>query len=416
MIGPVMAVFEYKALEKSGKTVRGIVDADSAAAARQKLREQNLYPTKLKSSAGGGGAAAGGPESAGAGGFALGGASPRDLALMTRQLAVLLVAGMPLADALNALIEQTSKARLRKTIYEVRARVTEGMSLADAFQGHRRIFSELYVNMVRAGESSGTLETVLGRLADILERQAKLRARVLSTLAYPSFMVVFAIGIISFLTFVIVPRITQLFERQEQELPRLTEILIGTTSFVGAYWWAIGIVVIGSAIGWRLWVGSVKGRRTWDRMKLRFPLYGDLHMKLVCGRFARVLGTMLQSGLTMMRALNVVSTVVENKYIEETLESVKSDVRRGSGLAKPLRATGLFPALLIHMTELGERSGELENMLIHVADTFDEDVQVTVDAVVSLLEPIIIVVMGVFVGLLVLSILLPILNLTSGIG
>lgn len=411
-----MAVYEYKALEKSGKTVRGIVDADSAAAARQKLREQNLYPTKLRSSAGGGGAAAGPLETGGGGGIAFGGASPRDLALMTRQLAVLLVAGMPLADALNALIEQTSKARLRKTIYEVRARVTEGTSLADAFQAHRRIFSDLYVNMVRAGESSGTLEVVLGRLADILERQAKLRARVLSTLAYPSFMVVFAVGIISFLTFVIVPRITQLFERQEQELPQITEILIGTTGFVGKYWWAIAIVVVGMAIGWRVWVGSPKGRLAWDRMKLRVPMYGPLHMKLVCGRFARVLGTMLQSGLTMMRALNVVSTVVENKYVEETLESVKSEVRRGGGLAKPLRATGLFPPLLIHMTELGERSGELEKMLVHVADTFDEDVQVTVDAVVSLLEPMIIVVMGVFVGLLVLSILLPILNLTSGIG
>jgi len=411
-----MAVYEYKALEKSGKTVRGIVDADSAAAARQKLREQNLYPTKLRSSAGGGVAAAGPLETGGGGGIAFGGASPRDLALMTRQLAVLLVAGMPLADALNALIEQTSKARLRKTIYEVRARVTEGTSLADAFQAHRRIFSDLYVNMVRAGESSGTLEVVLGRLADILERQAKLRARVLSTLAYPSFMVVFAVGIISFLTFVIVPRITQLFERQEQELPQLTEILIGTTGFVGKYWWAIAIVVVGMAIGWRVWVGSPKGRLAWDRMKLRVPMYGPLHMKLVCGRFARVLGTMLQSGLTMMRALNVVSTVVENKYVEETLESVKSEVRRGGGLAKPLRATGLFPPLLIHMTELGERSGELEKMLVHVADTFDEDVQVTVDAVVSLLEPMIIVVMGVFVGLLVLSILLPILNLTSGIG
>jgi general secretion pathway protein F len=409
-----MAVYEYKALEKSGKTVRGIVDADSEVAARQKLREQNLYPTKLRSG-GGGTTAGGGPEGGGVG-FAFGGASPRDLALMTRQLAVLLVAGMPLSDALNALIEQTSKARLRKTIYEVRARVTEGTSLADAFQAHRRIFSELYVNMVRAGESSGTLEAVLGRLADILERQAKLRARVLSTLAYPSFMVVFAIGIISFLTFVIVPRITQLFERQEQELPRLTEILIGTTGFVGKYWWAIMIVVAAAAVGWRLWVGSEKGRLTWDRMKLRFPLYGPLHLKLVCGRFSRVLGTMLQSGLTMMRALNVVSTVVENKYIEATLESVKSEVRRGGGLARPLRATGLFPPLLIHMTELGERSGELEKMLVHVADTFDEDVQVTVDAVVSLLEPMIIVVMGVFVGLLVLSILLPILNLTSGVG
>jgi general secretion pathway protein F len=176
------------------------------------------------------------------------------------------------------------------------------------------------------------------------------------------------------------------------------------------------MVVVSAAVAWRLWVVSARGRKAWDRFRLRIPVYGPLHLKLVCGRFARVLGTMLQSGLTMMRALNVVTTVIDNKHIEDLLETVKADVRRGGGLAGPLRAVGVFPPLLIHMTELGERSGELEHMLVRVADTYDEDVQVTVDAAVSLLEPMIIVVMGVFVGLLVLSILLPILNLTSGIG
>ncbi len=165
-----------------------------------------------------------------------------------------------------------------------------------------------------------------------------------------------------------------------------------------------------------MWIARPAGRRTWDRVKLRFPLYGDLHLKLVAGRFARILGTMLQSGLTMMRALNVVSTVVQNRHIEDLLEDMKVEVRRGRGLARPMRDTGAFPPLLIHMTELGQRSGELENMLVRVADTFDEDVQITVDAIVSLLEPIIIVVMGVFVGLLVLSILLPILNMSTNIG
>lgn len=404
-----MAVFEYKALEKGGKTVRGVIDADSPVAARRKLREQHLYPTKLHESI------AGDAERS-AWETAFGRVSARDLALMTRQLAVLLKAGMPLADALNALLEQTSKARLRKVVYEVRSRVVEGESLADAFRAHPRVFTPLYVNMIRAGEASGTLEGVLERLANILEHQARLRAKVLSTLAYPSFMLVFAIGIISFLTFVIVPRITQLFERQEQELPPLTKALIASTDFVGTYWWAIVFAVAAIFAGWRMWVARPNGRRTWDRVKLRFPLYGDLHLKLVTGRFARVLGTMLQSGLTMMRALNVVSTVVQNRYIEDLLEEMKVDVRRGRGLAGPMRDTGAFPPLLIHMTELGQRSGELENMLVRVADTFDEDVQITVDAVVSLLEPIIIVVMGVFVGLLVLSILLPILNMSTNIG
>jgi general secretion pathway protein F len=229
-------------------------------------------------------------------------------------------------------------------------------------------------------------------------------------------MVIFAVGIISFLTFVFVPRITQLFERREQELPPLTKLLIATTDFVGSYWWAILGVLIAIYASWRAWIARDTGHATWDRMKLRFPIYGKLHVKLVCGRFARVLGTMLQSGLTMMRALQVVSTVIGNRHIETLLESVKAEVRRGRGLAGPLRATGVFPPLLVYMAELGERSGEMEASLIRVADTLDEDVQVTMDALVSLLEPVIIVVMGVFVGLLVLSILLPILNLSTQIG
>ncbi|MCH8205090.1 MAG: type II secretion system F family protein, partial [Candidatus Hydrogenedentes bacterium] len=214
-----MPVFEYKALEKSGRQVKGIVDADSPVAARRKLREQQLFPTKVKESFSATGASAGGAESA------FGGASPRDLSLMTRQLSVLLNAGMPLSDALGALLEQTSKAKFRKTIFDVRSRLSEGLSLGEALAAHPRFFSPLYVNMVRAGESSGSLEAVLERLADILEHQARLRAKVLSTLAYPCFMIVFAVGIISFLAFVIVPRITQLFEKQGQELPQLTQVL-----------------------------------------------------------------------------------------------------------------------------------------------------------------------------------------------
>ena len=405
-----MAVFEYKALEKSGKRVKGIVDADSPVAARRKLREQQLFPTKLKESRSDAGTSAHAMD------MPFGGASARDIALMTRQISVLLNAGMPLSDVLGALLEQTSKAKLRKTIFDVRARITEGLSLAEALSGHPKIFSNLYINMVRAGESSGSLEEVLERLADILEHQARLRAKVLSTLAYPCFMIVFAVGIISFLSFVIVPRITHLFEKQGQELPALTKALIATTGFIGSYWYFLIGGVVGLFVLWTYWISRPKGRRTWDRIKLKFPLYGSLHLKLVCGRFARILGTMLQSGLTMMRSLNVVSTVVQNTYIEEVLEDVKASVRRGQGLAAPLRESGIFPPMLIHMTELGQRSGELENMLVKVADTYDEDVQITIDAIVSLLEPIIIVVMGVLVGLLVLSILLPILNMSTNIG
>jgi general secretion pathway protein F len=405
-----MAVYEYKALADTGKSVKGIIDADSPVSARRKLREQNLYPTQL--SEGTGHSAAKRKDTD----VQLGGVSSRDVAMATRQMAVLLRAGMPLMETLTALIEQTTKSKLRNALYEVRDRVTEGQHFADGLAQHPRIFSSLYVNMVRAGESSGSLELVLFRLADLLEHQARMKAKVFSTLAYPAFMVLFAIAIISFLTLVVVPKITTLFEMRDITLPRITKILIGTTDFIGAYWYLLIGGVIALFALWRLWVGTDRGRITWDRIRLRMPILGPLLLKLVCARFARILSTMLVSGMTMMRALEIVNTVIQNKYIEGVLDDVKSEVRRGRGLAGPLKSSGEFPPMLIHMVELGQRSGEIEDMLQQVADTYDEDVQVTIDAVVSLLEPIIIIVMGVFVGLLVLSILMPILQMSTNIG
>lgn len=411
-----MAVYEYKAIiRSSGKTTRGVIDADSPAAARRKLREQELYPTDIKEDASQAGAdAARGVHTRIS--FGGGRVSMRDIALMTRQMAVLLRAGMPVLEALNALLDQTSKMKLRSTIYEVRDKVNSGKSLGDALADHPRIFSDLYVNMVRAGEISGTLEQVLTRLADILEHQAKLRAQILSTLAYPAFMGFFAIAIIVFLLMVIVPRITDLFQRQEAELPQLTQALIGVSDWVGAYWWIMLTLFALTFFLWRVWVSREKGRMRWDHMKLNFPLYGALHLKLVCARFARTMGTMLQSGLTVLPALDVVNAILGNAFIQNCMDDVKVGVRRGRDLAQPLKETGMFPPMMIHMIELGQRSGEIENMLIQVADTFDEDVRLTIDAMVALIEPAIIIVMGLFVGILVLAILLPIFQMTTGIG
>lgn len=409
-----MPVFQYNAIAKvGGKRTKGVIDADTAAAARRKLREQDLYPTEITEAAAG---TAEPTETAGKLKVRRGGVSSRDLALMTRQLATLLQAGMPLIEALGALQEQTSKPRLRAVVFAVRDMVNGGAGLADAVEEHPRIFSSLYANMVRAGEASGTLEPVLFRLAEILERQAKLKGQLASTLAYPIFMALFAVAIIVFLMLIIVPRITMIFEKQGQELPFLTELLIGSSDFLSRYGIVIVVAGFGVFLAWRLWIQREDGRRRWDRWKLRFPLYGSLHLKLVCARMSRTLGTMLQSGLTMMRALDVVNTVVENRYIREHMEDVKAGVRRGRDLAVPMKETGLFPPMMIHMIDLGQRSGEIEDMLVRVADTYDEDVRLTIDALVGLLEPAIIILMGVFVGFLVLAILLPILNMSTSIG
>jgi general secretion pathway protein F len=410
-----MAVYEYKAITKgSGKNVRGVIDADTPMVARRKLREQDLFPTSLTESSEGGLRAVtqgSGKRTAGRRGRV----SVRDLALLTRQFAVLLHAGMPLVEALGALIDQTSRPRLQGAIYEVRDKVNSGTTLGDALSEHPRIFSPLYVNMVRAGEVSGALEQVLVRLADILEHQSKLRSQIMSSMAYPAFMALFAVGIITFLMTVIVPRITAIFIKQKAKLPAITEYMINVSWFVAHFWWLIVLVVLGIYALWRFWISREEGRKTWDRLKLRLPVYGKLHLKLVCARFTRTLGTMLQSGLTMLPALDVVNSVLGNTHVQMYMDDVKAGVRRGRDLAAPLKETGLFPPMMIHMVELGQRSGEIESMLIKVADTYDDDVRLTIDAAVGLIEPMIIVVMGLFVGVLVLSILLPILQMSSNV-
>jgi general secretion pathway protein F len=409
-----MAVYDYKAIVKeTGKSSKGVIDAEGAAQARQKLRDQGLFPTDVveSKSLSVGGKADGkdGPKSGG------GRVSARDLAMLTRQFGVLLRAGMPLVDALGAMQEQTSKPRLQAALYDIRDNVNSGMTLGDALGKHPRLFNNLYVNMVRAGEVSGTLEEVLFRLADMQEHQSKLRSQLMSSLAYPVFMGFFAVAVVVFLMMFIVPRITKIFEKQDAALPKPTVILIGASDFLGTWWPLIVGGIIGAFLLWRWWISRPEGRLKWDRMKLRFPLYGGLHLKLVCARFARTMGTMLQSGLTMLPALEVVNSVLENAYFKEHMDEVKAGVRRGRDLAQPLRETGLFPSMLIHMVELGQKSGEIEDMLMKVADTYDDDVRLTIDAVVALIEPVIIIVMGIFVGFLVISILLPILNMSQNL-
>jgi general secretion pathway protein F len=234
-------------------------------------------------------------------------------------------------------------------------------------------------------------------------------------LAYPILMAMVGTGIITFMMGFIVPKIVQIFEKQQRELPLVTTIMITTCNFIREWWILILLGVAGLFVLWRIWVSRPEGRRRWDGMKLKMPVMGALYVKMISARFARTLGTMLQSGLIMMTALDVVKSVVENKVVENSMDDVKSGVRRGRDLTIPLKETGIFPPMLIHMVELGQRSGELENMLIRVADTYDEDIEMTVNGIVSLLEPLMIVVMGVVVGFLVFSILLPIFDMSSGI-
>jgi general secretion pathway protein F len=402
-----MPVYEYQAIARTGKKVKGVIDADSPAAARRKLRDQRMLPTAVKDSF-----VKTQAQAEVRGGF--GRVSQRDVAVMTRQLAVLLQAGMDLVEALTALLQQTSNSRLQKIVYDLRDRVNEGARLTDALGEHRRVFSELYVNMVAAGETSGALEQVLFRLAEILEKQVRLTRKIQATLAYPAFMALVGIGVISFLMVVIVPKITDLFVRQDRELPMITQVLITVCEVLADWWPVLVLSIIGLFLLWRWWVKRPEGRKRWDRLKLHIPLYSGLYVRLLSSRFCRTLGTMLSSGLTMMNGLEVVKSVLQNRVIEDAMEDVKANVRRGKDLSVPLKELNVFPPMMLSMVELGQRSGELDSMLLRVADTYDDEVETSVEALVSLLEPAMIVVMALFVGFLVIAILLPIMEMSSG--
>jgi general secretion pathway protein F len=406
-----MAVFEYQALSATGRGVAGIIEADSPAAARRRLREQGLHPVSVGESVPAGLAGREVPLRG-----LIGRSTAQEVSLMTRQLAVLLEAGMPIVDALSALLEQIDAPRLERVIHEVRDSVRQGATLGDALAAHPREFSALYVNMVRAGESSGALESVLFRLADYLENQLRVASRIKSALAYPAIMCTFGLGIILFLIRFVVPKISEVLARFGRDLPGITRALMSFCNWLRDYWWAGILGLIAVAVALHQYAKTVGGRRRWDWLRLNAPVFGDLSRKLAMSRFSRTLGTLVEGGLALMPALDIVKRIVQNVILEDAVDEARKAVRRGQDLATPLRESGLFPPMLVHMVALGERSGQLEKMLLRVADAYEEEVETKVNTLMTLLEPVIIIVMGVFVGFLVLAILLPVFDISQSLG
>jgi len=408
-----MAVYEYVALDERGKRTRGIIDADSRQAARRRLREMGLHPTGVNETDE---VAVTAERQLTVGSLTkLRRPISAEVCLVTRQLSVLLEAGMQLVEALSCVLDQIDHPRLTKVVYDVRERVRQGATFADALAAHPKVFSELYTNMVRAGESSGALDIILARLADYLENQARLAGRIKSALFYPALVVVLGTGIVGFLMAVVVPRISEMFARMGQQLPAMTKMLMAASEFTHHYWYVVVAAVVVAIIGMRRYVKTDTGRSLWHRLLLQLPLFGELALKLAVSRFARTLGTLLEGGLSMLGALTIVEGLVRNAVIETAIEDTQEAVRSGQDLAGPLRRSEVFPPMLIHMVALGERSGQLEKMLLKVADTYDEDVDTTVNTMVSLLEPIMIIAMGLVVGFIVLAVLLPIFDMSQNI-
>ena len=408
-----MPVFEYKALTAGGKAVQGLKEADSPKTLRATLRRDGVFLTEVIGEAQ---AKAIEKRDVNVRRFLLGRIGARDLAVTTRQLAVLAHAGIPLVEALTALVDQVEHERLKRVLGDVKQRVNEGASLADALAVHPKVFSTLYVNMIRAGESSGALEIVLVRLADFTEGQARLRSKLTGTMAYPVAMMVIGSAIMGVLFTVVVPKITQIFENTDAVLPWYTRVTIGVSSFAASYWWAILLGLGLAGYGFMRWRATTAGRARWDLFKLRAPIVGSIVRQVAIGRFARTLSTLLKSGVPLLTALDIVKNILGNVRLAAVVDEARDAIREGESIAAPLKRSGEFPPLVYHMVAIGERSGALEEMLGNVADAYEDQVDTTISALTSLLEPLMIVAMGVVVGFIVFSVLMPILQINNLAG
>lgn len=406
-----MPVYAYKGLSNAGRAVTGIVDADNPKGARFKLRRDGIFPTDVVEQE------REAQKGAAASSFTLAQLferiTPQDLALLTRQLATLVGAGLPLVDCLSALIDQVENARTKRILSQVREQVTEGTSLADALKAHPRIFTDLYVNMVRAGEASGALDIVLLRLADYTESYAELRDKVRSALTYPVLMAVVSTGILFFLLSYVVPKVTKIFSENQAALPVMTTILLAISGFLQEYWWLVVGTMVIAVITVRVSKRTPAGLMRYDRAVLRIPYAGKVIKKVALARFSRTLSTLLSSGIPLLQSLDIVKNVVSNTVLAAAIEEARASIREGQSIAPPLKKSGLFPAMLIHMIAVGEKSGELEQMLAKAADAYDNEVSSSISAFTSIFEPMMILIGGAVVLFIVLAILLPIFELNQ---
>lgn len=413
-----MPVYAYKGTNQAGRAAKGTVSAESARAARAQLRGNGIFVTEIGESDGGGPAHK--KNASPASGFSIDLRLPQRIpplerAMATRQLATLVAAGVPLVEALSALVQQTEHRGLKGVFAQVRDKVNEGSSLADALISTGR-FDNLYVSMVRAGEASGALEAVLARVADYLEDQVRLNSRVMSILTYPLFMLLFAGVVVGVMVTFVLPQITELLLAQDLELPWYTVAVIGASDFLRGYWWLVLIAMAGLAFAYRAVARTETGRGTLDRFWLAFPVIGRVIRFLAIARFTRTLGSLLASSVNIVQALGIARHVANNAVFEEAADTAKEAILEGAALAAPLRTSGQFPPLVTTMVEVGERSGDLEGMLIKVADTYEEQVETSVTRLTSLLEPVLILLMVGVVGIIIMAVLMPMLQLTENVG
>ncbi len=416
-----MPVYEWKGVDAKGKNRKGIIDAESSRAAKEKLKKTGVFLSDLVE-----GAADKKGRKSGESSKLLSKQidfkqyfqriSQADIAITTRLLANMIGANITVIESLTAIIDQVENEQFKKTLSHIRERVNEGSSMSTAMADYPKLFPPLYTNMVAAGESSGSLDIVMDRLADYTENQMALRSKIQGAMTYPIIMLIFAVVVVGILFVLVIPKITKIFEEAKITLPIATRILIGASELVSSYWWAIILFFVLVFYLFRRWKNSKKGRKRWDRLTLTAPIVGDLVRMIAVSRFSRTLATLLSSGVPLLNAMEIVKNILDNVILVNVLEKAREEIREGESIAGPLKRSGEFPPIVTHMIAVGERSGQLEEMLGHVSKNYDVQVESKLGALTSLLEPFMIIVMGVVVTFIVLSILLPILQINQQLG
>ena len=400
-------IFDYKAIATSGKNAKGLVEAENLKAARGKLKKQNLMVTQItERNASQASANSNVPFFGGRVGY-------KEISLMIRQLASLVKANIPLVEALNAMVDQTEQATLKTVLAQVRQNVNEGSSLSKAMASHPKIFDNLFVNMVEAGESSGTLSLVLLKLADLKEAQMRLRGKVVSGMTYPALMMCVASVLIVAIFGFVIPKLAQVFVTMNKPMPTSTKILITISNILVSYWYVFFAVAFVVIFSFFRFIRSPQGRPKWDATKLKLPIVGNLVRLISVTRFASTMSTLLSSGVPIITCMNISKNMVGNIPIEKAIAEARENITEGQSIAEPLKRSGEFPPMVIHMIAIGEKTGELPDMLKNVSETYEEQVTSKIEAMTALLEPLMIIAMGLVVAFIVLTVFLPLMDISS---
>ncbi len=397
-----MPHFAYTAIDGGGRTVKAVMEADNEAIVLSKLREQSMQIVEVKAT-----------RKPSTSTFGKKKMKPKALVIFSRQFATMIDAGIPILRCLEILSSQTKDQALKPALEAVAQDVKSGLALNEALAKHPTIFSKLYVNMIRAAELGGILDIILDRLSGFLEYEAEVRSKIKSAMMYPVLVLIFSQLMLFVLFSFVLPKFKEIFTGMDVEMPTITKFLFGIGDFMQASWWVILLVGAGIFVGIKLWAKTPKGKYQLDFFKLKFPVIGELALKMSVARFCRTFGTLINSGVPIMRGLEIVGETLNNAVLVAAIDETRASIREGNKLSTPLATSGLFPTMVTHMIDVGEESGRLSDMLVKVGDFYDSEVEATVKGLTSLIEPLLIIFLGVVVGFIAISVMTPIFQIVN---